>query len=173
MSEYIVDPATVRRSVQPMLDHDLAAWRGLPAIRVETLIAAFGAAAKHEHAALGWYPADRYILDVESRARGLAVYARAGEVVLIEALAPPPFSAMAGLGEPTKILPHEILSPGVYVHEYLYAPRGLVLGVAQPFQKEQPWSISRARGIKPLAGADEFGPELYQAFEARKVWSQR
>jgi hypothetical protein len=79
---------------------------------------------------------------------------------------------MEGLGQPTAILPHEILSPGAYVHEYLYCKRGLVLSIAEPFQKEQPLKIVRARGVRPLDSPGEFGPELYQPFQDQTVWEQ-
>src|SRR5436190_17579445 len=121
MSKLVNDPAAVKASMQPMLDHNLAAWSGLPKTNVETLVAAFGSPAEHEQAALGWYPADRYAFNVESRGGGLTAYVRNGEVVLIETLVAPPALAMQGLGEPTAILPHEILAPDAYVHEYLYA----------------------------------------------------
>ena len=172
MSEFVNDPAAVKAAVQPFLNQDLVSWRGLTKITVETLNAAIGKPIKMEQAALGWYPADRYTFTVESPSGGFVAYVRNGEVVLIEALVPPPLSAMEGLGQPTAILPHEILSPGTYVHEYVYCERGLVLSIGEPFQKEEPLKVVRARGVRPLDRPDEFGPEFYQAFQDQKVWKQ-
>lgn len=77
---------------------------------------------------------------------------------------------MDGLDGPTAVLPHEILVQGTYVHEYLYCQRGLVLSIAEPFQKDQPMKMVRCRGIRLLSSPDEFGPEFYQAFEDKTVW---
>jgi hypothetical protein len=170
MSEFVNDPATVKAAVKPFLDQDLVSWTGLPRITVETLNAAIGKPIGMEQAALGWYPADSYTFRVESPSGGLIAYARNGQVILIEGLIPPPLSAIEGLGDPTTILPHEILLQGTYVHEYIYCEKGLVLSVAEPFQKDQPIKIVRCRGIRPLSSPDEFGPEFYQAFEEKTVW---
>ena len=158
--------------LKPLLDQDLVLWKGLPKTLVETLTAVLGQAIKTEQAALGWYLADRYTFKVEEPARDLVAYARNGEVVLIQPFVPPPLSAMEPLGQPSAILPHEILSPDAYVHEYLYCQRGLVLSIAEPFQKGKPWDIVRVRGIRPLDNPNEFGPEFYRVFEDKMVWRQ-
>ena len=172
MNQFVNDPAVVKAALQPFLAHQLGSWTGLPKSKLETLKAALGEPVKMEQAALGWKPAERYTFRVESPSGGLLAYTRQGEVVLIEALVPPPLSAMEGLGEPTAILPHEILSPGVYVHEYLYCERGLILGIGEPFRKEEPLNIVRVRGIRPLDSPSEFGPEFYQAFQDQTVWKR-
>ena len=170
MSEFINDPIAVKAAVQPFLDGNLLLWKGLPRTTVEIFSAAIGNPAKVEEAGLGWYPASRYTFELESASNGLAAYARGGDVILIEALAAPPLSAMHGLGDPTAILAHEILLQGTYVHEYLYCEKGLVLSVAEPFQKDLPIKVVRCRGVRPLSSLDEFGPEFYQAFEDKMVW---
>lgn len=170
MSEYISDPIAIKKIVQPFLENNLLLWKGLPLVSIEIFSEAIGKPTEIEEAELGWYPAERYTFEVKSRSGGIAGYVRNGEVLLIEALKAPPLAAMKGLGEPTAILPHEILVQNTYVHEYLYCERGLVLSVAEPFQKELPLRIVRCRGIRPMRSPDEFGPEYYQSFEDKTVW---
>lgn len=172
MTEPVNDPIEIKEAVRPFLEQNLVLWAGLPRTTVETLSRAISQPIKMEQGSLGWYPAERYTFRVESPAGGLIAYARHAEVVLIEALVAPPFSVTQGLGEPTAILPHEILSPLAYVHEYLYCERGLVLSVAEPFQEGKPMKIVRARGIPRLHRASEFGPEFYQAFQDQIAWQQ-
>jgi len=99
----------------------------------------------------------------------LIAYLRDDEVILVETLTPPPLSAMSRLGEPSAIKPHEILREGSYVHEYLYCERGLVLSIAEPFEKGQAWQIVRCRGIQPIDDPRQFGPEFYLPFEDRSA----
>lgn len=164
------DTAIVRARLQSFLESDLVAWKGLPLLTVETLTAVLGQPTKTEETKLGWYAANLHIYETESPAGGLAAYSRDSQVVMIEALIPPPLSAMEGLGEPSAVKPHEILVPGAYVHEYLYCQRGLVLSVAEPFEKGSPLRLVRCRGVYPMNSPEEFGPELYMAFEEREVY---
>ncbi|HWS90142.1 MAG TPA: hypothetical protein VN282_24445 [Pyrinomonadaceae bacterium] len=156
--------------LRPFLDGDLRAWAGLPGLSLATLSAVLGQPSRREETKLGWYDATRYTFEAEAPSGGLAAYIRGGAVVMIEALKPPPASAAEGLGEPCAVKPHEILVEGAYVHEYLYCERGLVLSVAEPFDKAEPSRLVRCRGLRPLAGPEEFGPEFYMAFEERVVW---
>ena len=164
------DPITVRATLRPFLEGDLRSWNGLPALSMVALGAALGEPGKGERTNLGWYPADRYTYAVDSPTGGINAYARDRVVILIETIVAPPLSAMNGLGEPSAILPNEILAPDAYVHEYLYCEKGLVLSIAEPFEKQRPKKIVRCRGIKPLNSPDEFGPEFYLAFENRTAW---
>lgn len=170
MSCFVSDPLAVKAAIQPFLDGNLALWKGLPRIAVETLSSAIGKPTKIEEAGLGWYPADRYSFAVKCASDGIAAYVRNREVILVEAFTAPSLPAIDDLGKPTAILPHEILVQDAYVHEYLYCERGLVLSIAEPFQEGQPSKIVRCRGIRPLISVDEFGPEFFQAFEDRTVW---
>lgn len=160
----------VRKALQPFVDHDLLRWRGLPDLTAKMLTEAIGEPARIEDASLGAYAAERRTYPLASASGGLAAYVRRNTVVLIEALNPPPAAVLEELGEPSIILPHEILVSGTYVHEYLYSDRGLLLSVAEPFEKQQPSRIVRCRGIRPLTHANELGPELYVAFENQRVW---
>ncbi|MBE9475215.1 MAG: hypothetical protein IMY85_10025 [Chloroflexi bacterium] len=167
---YIDNSDSTRAVLHPLLELDIPSWNGLAKITVETLYATLGRPKKVEDVELGWYPALQltYIMDTPSG--GLAVYIRNNEVVLIETLIPPPLSAMVGLGPPSAIKPHEILVENAYVHEYLYCERGLVLSIAESFEEGQPHQIVRCRGIRPIDSPEQFGPELYRAFEDKTVW---
>lgn len=167
---YIDDSVVVQAILLPFLEWNLSAWKGLPKILVETLNATLGAPQSEEDTELGWYPAKRLTYAVDAPCTGLAAYVRNNEVVLIEALVPPPLSAMAALGEPSAIKPHEILVENAYVHEYLFCERGLVLSVAEPLEGNLPLQIVRCRGIQPISSPEQFGPELYQSFEDRTLW---
>jgi len=92
---------------------------------------------------------------------------RAGAAVMIEAIVVPPVAILATLGDPTAIVPHEILVPGVYAPEYLYGPHGLARTVAIPFGSQAPTRIVRCRRVRPFATAQEFGPDYYKPFEDR------
>jgi hypothetical protein len=160
----------IREALQPFLALDLLAWQGLPVLPAALLHAALGEPERSEEAALGWYPAQCLTYPRESPSGGLNAYVREGEVVLVEALAPPAVSVLEALGKPDAVLPHEILSPGAYVYEFLYGERGLILSVAEPLAKEQPRQILRCRGIRPLAAPFTLGPELYLPFEDQTSW---
>lgn len=164
------DITIARARLQSFLEGDLVAWKGLPLLTVETLTAVLGQPTKTEKTKLGWYAASLHIYEVESPTGGLAAYSRDNQVVMIEVPVPPPLSAMEGLGEPCAIKPHEILVSGAYVHEYLYCQRGLVLSVAEPFDKDAPLRLVRCRGVHPMNSPEEYGPEFYMAFEEREVW---
>lgn len=125
---------------------------------------------RSEEATLGWYPAQCLTSPMDCPSGGLRAYVRDGEVILVEALVPPPVSLLERLSEPDAVLPHEILSPGAYVHEYLYGGRGLILSVAEPFDREQPRRILRCRGIRPVGSPSDLGPELYLPFEDQISW---
>jgi hypothetical protein len=172
MSEswYLDDPAAVRSALQPLLAGDLSSWEGLPRLSAGTLRAALGQPEQVEEATLGWYPAQRHTFLVEAPGGGLDAYIRNNDVVLVETLTPPPLSAMSALEEPSAIKPHEILREGSYVHEYLYCEIGLVLSIAEPFDKNQSLRIVRCRGIQPIDDPDQFGPQFYMPFEERSVW---
>ena len=170
MIEETNDVAIARARLQSFLEGDLVAWKGLPRLTVETLSAVLGQPTKTEETKLGWCAATVRTYVGESPAGGLAAYSRDNKVVMIEALVPPPLSATEGLGEPSAIKPHEILIPGTYVHEYLYCQRGLVLSIAEPFEKEEPLRLVRCRSVYPMNSPEEFGAEFYMTFEDREVW---
>lgn len=153
-----------------MLALDLGAWRGLPELSPESLDAVFGSPSQAEPSYLGRYPAHRSTYQLDRPSGGLHAYSRDERVVLVETLLPPPASALSALGPPTEAKPHEILVDGAYVYEWVYAPRGLVLSVAEPFDAPENRRIVRSRGVRPLASADEFGPEFYLAFEDQTSW---
>ena len=155
----------VRDALQPFLDGDLARWRGLPEIRADALAEAFGEPSSVETVDLGDSVAEKRTYP------RFAAYVRDREVVLVELLEPPAI-ALEELGPPAAILPHEILVPGSYVHEYLYGDRGLLVSVAEPFDRDQPPRIVRCRGIRPVRGANDLGPDLYLAFEDQTVWRE-
>lgn len=88
-----------------------------------------------------------------------------GDVVLIETLLEPDASVLAELGPPSAAKAHEILVNDAYVHEWVYADRGLVLSVAEPFAAPTDRRVVRCRGVRPLKTADDYGPEFHMAFE--------
>jgi hypothetical protein len=154
-------------ALAPLLALDLAAWHGLDSLAVADLDAALGPPAESEDAYLGWYPAQRLTYRLDRPSGGLHCYARDGRAVLVETLVPPPPAVLGELGPPTATKPHEILVEDAYVPEWVYAPRGLVLSVAEPFGAPEDRRVVRCRGVRPLADADDFGPEFYLAFENR------
>jgi hypothetical protein len=157
-------------ALAPLLALDPAAWRGLPPLTLAALEAAVGPPEHSEDAHLGWYPARRSTYRLECPSGGLDAYSRADAVVLLETLAAPPASVLGALGPPSAAKPHEILVEGAYVYEWVYAERGLVLSVAEPFAAPAERSVLRCRGVRPLADANEFGPEFYLPFESRTVF---
>jgi len=166
----IQDPDLVRAAFRPLLDLDIMSWKGLPRITGETLEAAFGAPAETEDTELGWYPAQRLRYVMNTASGGFNAYIRNNEVVLIETATAPSAAVLHDLGAPAAVMPNEVLADKAYVHEYLYCARGLVLSVAEPFNKEQPARIVRCRGIHPIDGPEQFGPELFMAFEDKTLW---
>jgi hypothetical protein len=162
--------ASAATVLEPLLALDLMAWHGLPQLPVAALDAAFGAPERAEDARLGWYPARRRTYRLDRPSGGLDCYTREDHAVLIETLVAPPASALEQLSEPSAVKPHEILIDGAYVHEYVYAPRGLVLSVAEPMFSADASRIVRCRGVRPLPHPDDFGPEFYVPFEDQTVW---
>ena len=154
-------------ALEPLLALDVAAWRGLPLLAVADLDRLFGRPSASEETGLGWYPAERRTYRLDRPSGGLDCYSRDGQVVLVETLVPPPSSVLGALGEPSGVKPHEILVEGAYVPEWVYAERGLVLSVAEPFSDPSDRRVVRCRGVRVLASADEFGPEYHLAFEDR------
>jgi hypothetical protein len=157
----------VIEALEPLLALDPAAWRGLPPLTVADLDRCLGPFAAAEEAQLGWYPADRRTYRLDRPSGGLDCFSRDGQVVLVETLEPPPSSVLEVLGPPSGVKPHEILVEGAYVPEWVYADRGLVLSVAEPFAAPDDRRVVRCRGVRVLASADEFGPEYHLAFEDR------
>jgi len=158
---------TLKDDLAPFLEGRLAGWHGVPELRLGDVEAAFGPPAERSTVELGYYPAERAVFPLPVPSGGIIVYARAGAVVMIEAIVPPPVTVLATLGEPTAIVPHEILVPGAYAPVYLYGPRGLALTVAIPFGSQAPREIVHCRTVRPFATAQEFGPDYYKPFEDR------
>jgi hypothetical protein len=162
--------ADAAAALEPMLALDLPAWHGLPSLSVAAVDAALGSAESSEDTYLGSYAAQRRTYRLDRPSGGLHAYSRDGQVVLVETLSAPPPAVLAELGLPSGTKPHEILVDGAYVHEWVYAPRGLVLSVAEPFATPEDRRVVRARGLRPLESADEFGPEFHLAFEDQTSW---
>lgn len=159
------DLEACRAALLPLLELRVADFRGLPAATTGTFDALFGLAREAGDVRLGWFVAQRATYEVPGPARGLLVYSREARVLAADTLEVPPFEAMGGLGEPTATLPHELLAEGAYVHEMLFAPRGLVLSVAEPRDRARPRWLVRCRAIRPIASAREYGPELYRSLD--------
>jgi len=164
------DPEIIRANLKPFLEGDLLSWHGLPQLSVTSLFAAFGQPQKQETVNMGWYPAQRLTYPMDVPSGGLAAYVRDKRVLLIEALITPSNIILEYLGSPSAIKPHEIIRPGAYVHEYLFCKKGLVLSVAEPFDKNQPLQIIRVRGIQPLERPEQYGPEFHRSVEDETVW---
>lgn len=153
-------------ALRALVAGDLAGWTGLTELGTAELDAAYGAPGAVEEVRLGWHPAERRDHGV------LAAYARAGRVVMVEALTePPPLAALDALGEPDAVLPHELREPGAYVHEHLHCGRGLLVSVAEPHAEGEPARIVRVRGIHPLASPRDLGPDLYLSLDDAVGWS--
>lgn len=138
-------------------------WHGLAATPVARFDADLGAPAAVEQSELGYYPAERRDYG------GPIVWARDGQAVMVEVACDLPAAALDGLEEPCASLPAELLLPDGYPHEHLYCRRGLVVTLVRPYAGGEK-RIVRLRGIAPIAGPDEFGPELYRAFEDQVSW---
>jgi hypothetical protein len=160
----------IRRLLQPFLEGRMLAWNGLAQLSVEAFDDALGEPTAIEDVNLGWYPAQRRTYPMQAPSGGLIVYARQNQVVLIEAIKPTLLSLPEGLEVPCVIKPHEILVEDAYVSEHVFCRRGLVLSIAEPFDKDKPTRIVRVRGFRPIADPTEFGPEYYIAFEDRIAW---
>lgn len=155
--------AALREAVDAFAAGDLARWHGLPAATPAEVEAVLGAAGRWEPVRLGTDPALRAELGA------VAAYQRDGQVVMLEALAPPPLEAVRALGEPSAVLPAEILSLRGYVGEHVYDTRGLLVGVLRPWDGGEA-EVARCRGIAALAPGVEPGPELYLSFEDQIRW---
>jgi hypothetical protein len=154
--------------IRPLLSGVPAGWRGLPPVATDAFDAVLGPPAAAAREDLGYYPADR--LTYCASGREIIVWAREGAVVMVEAAAALPGSALDALGAPSAVLPNEILVEGGYAHEYLYCRRGLVATVVQPYRTGER-KVVRLRGIAPLGRAEALGPDLYKAFEDRTSWA--
>jgi hypothetical protein len=118
---------------------------------------------------VGWYPAERLEFPLQVPSGGLAAYVRGGDVIMLETLRPPPTEVLGELGEPDGILPQELFRSGSYVHEYVYATRGLLLSVAEQLRGPADLEVLRARGIKVLASVRDLGPDLYRPLDDVEV----
>lgn len=160
---------TLRAALDPILHADVLHWQGLPTASVAEFDALFGTPAERAEATLGYHPATRHRYPYADTP-GLVLWSRDGVAVMFEAPVTPPLPVLDALGTPDRVLPHEILVPDAYAHEYLYCARGLVLTVAQALRGGAD-RIVRCRGIRPLTGPTEFGPAYYRAFEDQVQWS--
>ncbi|MEA3012192.1 MAG: hypothetical protein QOD42_737 [Sphingomonadales bacterium] len=154
--------------IRPLLSGTPAGWHGLPPVATGAFDAALGPPEAVADEDLGHYPAERRTYRVEGRA--VAVWARAGAVVMVEIAAPLPPSVLDGIEPPCAVLPNELLVEGGYAHEYLFCARGLVATFVES-RAAGGDAIIRLRGIAPLATADEFGPALYKPFEDQIGWA--
>ena len=159
--------------LQPLLDFlrgNLAAWYGLPAVRVQDLVSAFGSATSSTSIDLGAAVATRLSFSLIGEARTLVAYSRQDEVVMVEAEPPPDLSALAPLGAPTSILPQEIWVPGAYAHEYVYDERGLLVTVAEHLDGSALKELVRCRGIRAFAFSERIPSDLYLPLDAKVVF---
>jgi hypothetical protein len=165
----------VRTALAPLLDADLTRWRGLQPLSRTALEAAFGAPTTVEEADLGHVPALRLRYDSDrprfTDSPRFTAWERDGAIVMIEADRMPAVDMLARLPTPDARLQHEILLDGAYAREYLYCAIGLVLTVAEPFDRSGPNAIVRARGIAPLADPSGFGPAYYLPFADQVRWA--
>jgi len=161
-SEQLADPHAIQAVFERFIAGDATAWLGLPTVSEVDLDAALGPAEEASDAMLGWYPARRAVYRLAGSAgpADVAIYSRDGTVVMAEALSLPPLPPLDALGQPSDIKPHELLATDAYVHEYVYADRGLVLSVAQPFAPDGAWRVVRYRTIQR---GTEFGPDLHRS----------
>lgn len=159
---------TLHALLQPLLNGDLPAWQGLPPLAVAAFDALYGPPTARCEEPLGARPALRH--DYTTGTGGaLTLWSRGERVVMVAPARLPPPAALDALPPPDAVLPHEILVPDHYAHEYLYCGRGLVLTVAEALRGAERY-IARCRGIAPLASVREFGPDFYLAFEDRVSW---
>lgn len=151
---------------------DLSEWTGLPELTIVDLVSIVGEPVTETVARLGRAPATRILFRPSEPARDFAVYVRNERVVLLEVPHRLPLSVLEELPQPDAILPHEVLDPQGYVHEYLYLRRGLALSVVEPFAQHDERRIARYRGFRSLSDVAEFVTEFYLAFEDQTYWSQ-
>lgn len=156
--------------LESLLFGNLMLWKGLPNISVIELEVLLGKTEESETVKLGAYPAQRLKFPQQKGNRALMAYVRYGQVVMVEVLPPPDFNVLSGLPKPTTILPQEISVEGAYAHEYLYCERGLLLTVAQSFEKSEHHRLIRCRGIQPLSSPDQLGPDLYMPLDTEVKW---
>lgn len=149
--------------IRPLTAGRPADWHGLAATAVARFDADLGAPVAVAQAELGYYPAERRDYG------GPIVWARNGQAVMVEVACDLPAAALDGLEEPCASLPAELLLPDGYPHEHLYCRRGLVVTLVRPFAGGGK-RILRLRGIAPIDDPEEFGPELYRAFEDQVHW---
>ncbi|MGI8807231.1 MAG: hypothetical protein ACR2KK_05230 [Acidimicrobiales bacterium] len=167
----MTDVSDIASVVRRLQNGDFDSFRGLPVLSAAALDEVLCPPADRTEVQLGWYPATKATYRTTDPAGPVVAYVRGGGVVMIEAGRPRPAGDMLkALGEPSSILPNELLMPGAYVHEYVYGSRGLILSVAEPFEAGQPWQIIRSRAIVPLQAGRALGPELYRAAEDADVW---
>lgn len=163
-------PRELQQAFHPLLAGELALWRGLPDATPEELAAALGEASAPETVTVGAYPAERLELRLRDEEPVVAAFVRHGRVILVEVVPPPGMDAMAGLPEPTAVLPQEIEVEDAYAHEYLWAERGLLLTLAQAFDRPEPDRLVRCRGIRPIADRSGLGAELYMPLDTQVKW---
>ncbi|NNG16055.1 MAG: hypothetical protein HKM89_06195 [Gemmatimonadales bacterium] len=165
-----MNPGDLGGRLESLLAGDLAAWQGLPDIVVHDLEALFGDPVESSSVRVGAYSAQRLEFRAGKGRRTLVAFARDERVFMVEVLPPPDRNALAGLPEPTAVLPQEIAVEGAYAHEVLHAERGLLLTMAQRFEEPEPRSLVRCRGIRPLVDRRALGPELYMPLETDVKW---
>ena len=135
---------------------------------ISDLVTVLGKPLVEEMRELGYYPAQR--LEFLTTHGILNVFVRHQQVIMLDTPVIPDISILKTLGEPSSILPNEIFADDAYVHEYLYCRKGLVISVAEPFDKSKSWTIHRFRGIHRLESPEDFGPELYMDLDSRISW---
>ena len=155
-------------ALAPLLNLQLAEWRGLPSLTVRDLTARFGPPTASTVVELGYHPADRTTYSSDAPSRGIVAYARGDEVVMIEAQSVPEDLPLSDLPDPDATLSQEIHISGAFAHEYLYAERGLLVTVAQDLAPPRALRVVRVRGIGPLPpGTTTLGPDFYRRLDSR------
>ncbi|MFT3823211.1 MAG: hypothetical protein QM731_04790 [Chitinophagaceae bacterium] len=148
----------------PILAGDLEAWNGLPKqLPAEELLHLLGTPLQQQTECLGYYPADKWIFDIAGRT--IYTYIREKKVVMVEIPQQSLPAITAWPSDPCGILPHQLLYPEAYAHEYIYCTKGLQLTIARFFQHQRPDEVIRCRGFVPVASVLDFGPYYYKAFE--------
>lgn len=166
----MMDPVALGERLEPFTAGRLTAWQGLPEIRTGDLAALLGEPLERTTVKVGAYPAQRWRFQAGRGRASLVAFTRDDRVFMVEVSPPPDRAALEGLPEPTAVLPQEISVEGAYAHEFLYAERGLVVTLAQQFGESEPRQLLRCRGIRPLEGRKQFGPELYMPLDTDIKW---
>jgi hypothetical protein len=161
----------LRHTLTPFLSGHLQDWKGLPEVTTVELAELIGGPVSQSVARLGRAAAERVLFAPQDPRGDVAAYRRGGRVVLLEALHPVPAAVLDELPAPDAILPHEILDPGGYVHEYIYPARGLALSVLEPFVQGDARRIVRYRGFQLLPDVKAFQAEFYLPFEDQTYWA--